>query len=116
MLANWLRSLFQLRRDRLGVVHAAPPDATAGVLQRRPQASVGRQARVRGEVRSRGALREFGRAPGNTVIAAGVADEIDRAFELVAIDDDLDAVTRAELAERAAGKRFRRNVANARAG
>src|SRR5262245_951779 len=45
------------------IMHAAGPDAAAGVLQHRPQARVGRQSRVRREVRARRALREDFRTP-----------------------------------------------------
>ena len=45
-----------------------------------------------------------------------LADEIDRPFERAAIDDDLDEVAVAQLADRAAGQRFGRDVADARAG
>src|SRR5207302_962370 len=45
-----------------------------------------------------------------------VADQVDRAFQLVAVDDDLDAVAVAELADRAAGEGLRRHVADARPG
>ena len=46
---------------------------------------------------------------------AALADEIDRALELHAIDDDLDQIAIAELADRAAGQRFGRDVSDARA-
>ena len=48
--------------------------------------------------------------------SVAVADEVDAAFELVAVDDDLDAVAVAHLADRAAGQRLRADVADAGAG
>ena len=86
-----LRYAPQGRDDRVGVVDAAAPGAAADGLQGGPEAGVvgqvgvGRERRVR---RSAGEdARALRSAPNSTPSAA---DQVDRAFEADAVDDDPD--------------------------
>ncbi|MBO9716204.1 MAG: hypothetical protein J7507_05200 [Pseudoxanthomonas sp.] len=90
--------------DRVHVVHAAGPGAAADFLQRGPQPGVIGQARMRGDCRmQRTCGEQFGSRGRIEWPVRIVADEVDAAFELRAVDLDADDVAIAQLAERAAG-------------
>src|SRR5262249_37405152 len=102
--------------DRVDVVHAAAPRSAARLLQRRPQPRVVRDVGVGGKIGARQAGREHARALLRRERAAVFADEIDRALEPVAIDDDTDRVAVSNAADRPAGERLGADVADAGAG
>src|SRR5579883_2871813 len=89
----------QLRNDRLGIVHTTAPDAAAGVLEGGPEARIGREGWVGGEVGSRVAAKQFGTSPIRPVVTICVADEINRPFQLVAVDHNANEIAIAEFAE-----------------
>src|SRR4051812_39697715 len=90
--ANLVSLSRQLLRDGVRVIHAASPRAAAGFLQGGPEAGVGRQIRVGGEVGARGAFRERARAPVYAVDLVGGADEVEASREVFLVDEDLDDV------------------------
>ena len=102
--------------DLLDVEDTAAPGAAAGVLQRRPQPGVVWQARIGCKVGARLASLENLRTGFRADVDTALADEVDRAVQRRAVDDDLDEVTVAQLADRPACERFGRDMADARAG
>jgi hypothetical protein len=102
--------------DGLDVVHASAPRAAAHLLERRPEARVGRKLRIGPEVGARSPRREHARALVGAERASAVADQIDRPLEPMTIDHDLDEIAVLDLADRAAGERLRAGVSDARSG
>src|SRR5690606_29375518 len=103
--------------DPVHVVDAAAPGAATGILQRRPQAGVGRQARMRrdGRVqRARGQQRRGG-VRIQRCIRVG-ADEVDAAVQAHPVDLDAHHVTVAQAPDRPAGQCLRADMADACAG
>src|SRR5574341_289958 len=102
--------------DRLDVKHAATPGAAADLLERGPEARLGRQVWIRRQVLARRPRREHPRALLRAEDPAVRPDEVHRTGEPLAVDDDLDQVAVAHLAGRPAGERFGRDVPDAGAG
>ena len=103
-------------QNRIDVVDASAPCAAARILQRGPQARVVRQLGIGREVGARRPLAPGFASPASTPIATPSSPtRLTDAFERVAIDDDLNEIAVAQLADRPARQRFRRHVADARA-
>ena len=92
------------------------PGPAARLLQRGPQARVGRYVRVGRQVGTRRARRQHARALLGTEAGIALAHEVHAALEAVAVDHDLDRVAIAERADRATGQRLGTDVADAGAG
>src|SRR5262245_34334430 len=73
--------------DAVGVVDTASPSAAGGGLQSGPQPRVVGQTGVRGKVRSRNTLSQHAGALFRREGSAVRADEVDAAFESVAVDN-----------------------------
>src|SRR6185312_14139859 len=86
------------RDDAVDVVDAAPPDAAADPLKRRPEPGVVGKAGIGRERRVGGAAVEDPRALLGPELRALGADQVDRAFQLDPIDDDPDQVAVPDLA------------------
>src|SRR5512133_3524324 len=91
--------LFEGAGDRVRVVDAAGPGATGGSLESGPKARVGGELWVSGEIGAGEALREDVGSLGGADKPAIFPDEIDRTFESIPVDEDLDQVAVADLAD-----------------
>ena len=111
-----LAAFVEERGDGVDVVDAAAPDASAGLDEGGPEAGVVGEIGMWREVGARSSLGK--KLGGNFGAHRSVrsADEVDRAGEIFAIDDDLDLVAVAEFADGAAGEGLGRDVADAGAG
>src|SRR5690606_5171701 len=108
-------ALAERRDDRIHIVDATAPRPTARMLKRCPQARIGGQRRVRGEIGSRLALGQHARALLGAVHRVALAHQIDRADQRIAVDDNLDQVAVADLTDRPARERLWANMPDARA-
>src|SRR5207249_2073195 len=118
-LATLRRSVAVLKQtanDFLNIINTPAPGPAADTLQRRPQPRIGRQVRIRCQVRPRRSACQDSSALFGAIDHITFADQIDRPFESIAIDDDLDAVAVENFADRTAGQGLRADVADAGAG
>ena len=74
------------------VKDAAGPGAAAGVLQGGPKSRVGRQMRIRGQIGPRLPPCQHASAFFRSKDFVTRADQVHTAFQLISVDDDLNAV------------------------
>lgn len=96
----------QRLEDRVDVEDTAAPHAAAHVLQRRPEPGVVGQIGIGAEVVARRPRLEHTRRFVGGQATVGLAHEVQRAVERVAVDDDLDQVAVPQPADGTAGERF----------
>jgi hypothetical protein len=102
--------------DRVDIVHTPGPDTAACVDQRGPKPGIVRKGRVGGEIFA-GGTRGEAALPFLAIEQFSVfSHEIHTTFQPDTVNQYFDDIAIAQLAERAARQRFRRNVANASAG
>src|SRR5581483_7068971 len=98
--------------DRFDIVDAAAPGSSTDGLQRGPEARVVGKIGIGREVGPGRAGGENARAFFRPEARCAVTDEVDAAFEPVAVNDDLDQVAVQHLAYRAACQRLRPDMAD----
>src|SRR4030095_14483457 len=106
----------QRRRHRAHVVDTATPGPAARLLEHGPEPRVLRQVRIGSKISAWRARGQHAGAFFRPVLAPVVADQIDAALELPAVDDDADTVAFAHLPHGPAGQRLRPHVADTGAG
>src|SRR5262245_53343906 len=102
--------------DRLVVVHATTPEATADRLESRPAHGVRRKIGISLDCGIHLPLLELQRRLLGGPFRLAVADQVEGRLEAAGIDHDPDQIAVAELADRSALERFRPDVSDTGSG